>query len=41
MDVKTELHKATEFWPAEGYHQDYYRQTGKAPYCHSYTKRFE
>lgn len=38
--VATELRKATEFWEAENYHQDYYDHKGTRPYCHSYTKRF-
>ena len=39
-DVKTALNRATTFWKAEDYHQDYYEKTQKSPYCHFYTKRF-
>jgi peptide methionine sulfoxide reductase msrA/msrB len=38
--IATQLTKATEFYPAEAYHQDYYFNNGKVPYCHSYTRRF-
>jgi peptide methionine sulfoxide reductase msrA/msrB len=38
--VATKVTKATTFWPAEDYHQDYYVQKGTLPYCHGYTKRF-
>jgi len=38
--VATELAPADKFWLAEDYHQDYYDQTGKTPYCHGYQKRF-
>ena len=39
-NIVTELTEATEFYPAEGYHQDYYFNNGKVPYCQGYTKRF-
>lgn len=39
-DVVTRVTAATTFWPAEGYHQDYYDRKGTQPYCHAYTKRF-
>lgn len=40
LDVATEVTKATTFWQAEDYHQQYYEKEGKLPYCHSYKKRF-
>ncbi|MCF6268510.1 MAG: bifunctional methionine sulfoxide reductase B/A protein [Melioribacteraceae bacterium] len=39
-DVVTGLTKATTFYKAEDYHQDYYKKTSGNPYCHIYTKRF-
>ena len=38
--VTTKLTKATTFWKAEDYHQDYYEKNGHMPYCHVYTERF-
>lgn len=38
--VATKVTRATTFWPAEKYHQDYYFHKGTLPYCHGYTKRF-
>jgi peptide-methionine (S)-S-oxide reductase len=31
--VVTQLRPATVFWPAEGYHQDYYANNPSQPYC--------
>jgi peptide methionine sulfoxide reductase msrA/msrB len=39
-DVVTKVTKATTFWKAENYHQEYYKKTGGIPYCHSRTNRF-
>ncbi|MEN8193762.1 MAG: peptide-methionine (S)-S-oxide reductase, partial [Bacteroidota bacterium] len=38
--VVTKLTKATQFWEAEEYHQEYYEKKDGTPYCHFYTKRF-
>ena len=40
LNVATEVTKASAFWNAEDYHQDYYDHKGTTPYCHIYTKRF-
>lgn len=39
-NVVTRIRPRTQFYRAEGYHQDYYERFGGAPYCHAYTKRF-
>lgn len=40
LKVATRLTKASKFWDAEDYHQDYYMKKNGSPYCHIYTKRF-
>ena len=39
-DVATKVTKASEFYVAEDYHQDYYDVKGTLPYCHAYKKKF-
>ena len=34
-EIATELTPAGTFWEAEEYHQDYYRNRGGSPYCHT------
>ncbi|MBI5402758.1 MAG: bifunctional methionine sulfoxide reductase B/A protein [Ignavibacteriae bacterium] len=38
--VATNLRKATTFWQAEDYHQEYYQKNGHEPYCHARKKVF-
>ena len=38
--VATTLEKAGTFFQAEDYHQNYYQNTGKQPYCHFRRKKF-
>lgn len=38
--VATAIRPVATFWVAEEYHQDYYTVNHKAPYCHSWQKRF-
>lgn len=38
--VATSLRKASKFWKAEDYHQQYYEHKGSTPYCHKYTRIF-
>lgn len=40
FDVATQVAPACRFWPAEAYHQQYYRRKGALPYCHLRVKRF-
>ena len=38
--VVTDLRKASVFYVAENYHQNYYQRKGTEPYCHIYKKKF-
>lgn len=40
LKIATKLEKATTFWEAEDYHQQYYAKNGNSPYCHTREERF-
>jgi len=40
LAIATKVAPAGTFWPAEGYHQDYYDNNSKQPYCHVRVERF-
>jgi peptide methionine sulfoxide reductase msrA/msrB len=40
LNIATKVTIASEFYDAEDYHQEYYFNNGKTPYCHAYKKRF-
>ncbi|MEA3317416.1 MAG: peptide-methionine (S)-S-oxide reductase MsrA, partial [Bacteroidota bacterium] len=40
LSVVTKVSKATKFYKAEEYHQNYYQYNAAFPYCHAYKKRF-
>ena len=39
IKVVTKVTAFTRFWPAEAYHQNYYRKKGGVPYCHGPVKK--
>lgn len=41
IKAATSVEAAGTFWLAEAYHRDYYKRSGKTPYCHRYTPRFK
>jgi len=41
LDIATSIEQFKNFYPAEDYHQKYYKKTGGNPYCHRYVKRFD
>ena len=38
--IATTIREKTPFYKAEEYHQNYYENKGRKPYCHAYVKRF-